>query len=152
MQMRSQLTLQDSSLVAVVPSMGVPCVVAGACSEGVARRSCSGLGAWTVSTEQWRTGRRAWTGSSGRRSCRLQRTQEQNAGRTGSSREPKLDAATQEQISGVRTAERGAVEHRTRTGSRALEQWPVGGGRTGSRAVDPGATSRTQDSGATTSE
>jgi hypothetical protein len=30
MQMRSQLTLQDSSLVVIVPSMGVPCVVAGA--------------------------------------------------------------------------------------------------------------------------
>jgi hypothetical protein len=38
MQMRSQLTLQDSSLVVVVPPMGVPCVVAGAAaaSEGVA--------------------------------------------------------------------------------------------------------------------
>jgi hypothetical protein len=110
MQMRSQLTLQDSSLVAVVPSMGVPCVVAGACSEGVARRSCSGLGAWTVSTEQWRTGRRAWTGSSGCRSYRLQQTQEQNAGRTGSNGEPKMDAATQEQISGVRTGSSGEME------------------------------------------
>jgi hypothetical protein len=96
MQMRSQLTLQDSLLVAVVPSMGVPCVVAGACSEGVARRSCSRLGAWTVSSgepdgepgrgavdagaaadagaecrpdgEQWRTeaGRRSRTPESGR--------------------------------------------------------------------------------------
>jgi hypothetical protein len=151
--MRSQLTLQDSSLVAVVPSMGVPCVVAGACSEGVARRSCSGLGAWTVSTEQWRTGRRAWTGSSGRRSCRLQRTQEQNAGRTGRWEQWRTEAGRSHAGADLRSPDgeqwRNGVDQWNTGRGRGAEQWPVGGGRTGSRVVDPGATSRTQDSGAT---
>jgi hypothetical protein len=61
MQMRSQLTLQDSSLVAVVPSMGIPCVVAGACSEGVAHWSCSGC--WFVGRMDAGPGRAGESGS-----------------------------------------------------------------------------------------
>jgi hypothetical protein len=128
MQMRSQLTLQDSSLVVVVPSMGVPCVVAGACSEGVARRSCSVC--WFVGrldAGPWRAGEAgSWSIAAleqhdGRRTPELdQPSRSLYTGaerRTWSSGEPKLDAGAEH-----RTGSSGELEWNTGAERRTQER------------------------------